>query len=560
MAWRGILEAPPASINRSSEKSSMSASLSVKRKAEHRESFRPGDMDKTYLKPIEASSIRCWKSACVLLMIAPLLAAGLLLGGCKAEAASGAGLEGAQADALFTQLLDRRIGTDWYGIYMQGNKIGHGKLETRRQEAPGGTTYRIILTGTMRFKSLGDIVEVEMSNDAEFEVRPPYALKRYSEKMISRDDISEATIFVTPKGYGAKIVQGNETRTQIIGPFDYTLKHLLAVETWIQKKPKVGERIEYPVPNCDTLELEQITSKIKAIRSAIVNGVRTRYYEISTTGVEGLELVMLYGEDSVPYTISFGKLFEFRLEPKTLAMKLDKPIDLFLKNMVRIDRALGKSEKVIRLRLAMDDVSGALIGNAPGQTVKKDEANERYIVTIDPNGGPRIEATDDEIDKNLKGTTEIPIDHQKVVALAQEAVGDAKTAPAKLKRLVKFVDRYIEDDLTANPLTLLDIISKRKGDCSEHADLFTALARSQAIPCRKVSGLVYLGDEYKGFGQHVWNEVAIDGFWVPVDSTWGQTMIDATHLRFPVNINEEWQITAAIPKMRITVLDVELEE
>ncbi len=102
----------------------------------------------------------------------------------------------------------------------------------------------------------------------------------------------------------------------------------------------------------------------------------------------------------------------------------------------------------------------------------------------------------------------------------------------------------------------MDIIHTRKGDCSEHSQLFTALARAVGIPCRTVGGLIYLGDEFLEFGLHAWNEVAIGGIWVPVDPTWGQVAIDATHIRFSVDISKEWQVMAALPKMKITVLSV----
>jgi transglutaminase-like putative cysteine protease len=83
------------------------------------------------------------------------------------------------------------------------------------------------------------------------------------------------------------------------------------------------------------------------------------------------------------------------------------------------------------------------------------------------------------------------------------------------------------------------------------------MARAMGIPCRTVGGLVYLGDEFQEFGLHVWNEVVIDGIWIPVDPTWGQTLVDATHIRFSVDISREWQVMAAIPKMKIEVLHVE---
>jgi transglutaminase-like putative cysteine protease len=200
-----------------------------------------------------------------------------------------------------------------------------------------------------------------------------------------------------------------------------------------------------------------------------------------------------------------------------------------------------------------------LISEAPGQTVEPDLANERYIVTNAPGGDPQITATFDETQKNLAATTEIPVNHPKVVSLAKEAVSGADTTAEKVARLVRFVQLYIEDDLSAEPLTLLDVIVRRKGDCSEHALLFTALARALRIPCRMVAGLVYGGDTLRAFSPHAWNEVVVNGQWIPVDPTWGQTTIDATHLRFPASVNEWYQVLGTVPTMKITVVDFEIK-
>ena len=94
---------------------------------------------------------------------------------------------------------------------------------------------------------------------------------------------------------------------------------------------------------------------------------------------------------------------------------------------------------------------------------------------------------------------------------------------------------------------------------AKNALLFTALARALEIPCRMVIGLVYAGDTLRAFSPHAWNEVVIDGYWIPVDPTWDQTTIDATHLRFPAGMKGWFQVLAAVPQMKLTVLDFEIK-
>jgi len=58
----------------------------------------------------------------------------------------------------------------------------------------------------------------------------------------------------------------------------------------------------------------------------------------------------------------------------------------------------------------------------------------------------------------LAATTEIPIKHPKVVDLAKQAVSGANVTAEKVARVVRFVHRYIDDELSVGPLTLLDVI------------------------------------------------------------------------------------------------------
>ena len=75
------------------------------------------------------------------------------------------------------------------------------------------------------------------------------------------------------------------------------------------------------------------------------------------------------------------------------------------------------------------------------------------------------------------------------------------------------------------------VLAEGRGDCTEHALLFVALARAAGIPARQVHGLVHTDT---GAGPalywHEWAEILLDGRWVAVDPTFGQFPADATHL------------------------------
>ena len=58
-------------------------------------------------------------------------------------------------------------------------------------------------------------------------------------------------------------------------------------------------------------------------------------------------------------------------------------------------------------------------------------------------------------------------------------------------------------------------LQTKKGICYDIANLFTAICRSQNIPCYSVDG--YRKDDYQY--KHTWNRVCIDGVWYNVDIT-----------------------------------------
>jgi hypothetical protein len=491
------------------------------------------------------------------LLIAVFWVIWLLPVGCCAEFSSRSVSDHIQADNAFIQFIEKSLGTDWYGIYIQESKVGYLKSTSDREKGPDGTIYKIQLSGIIQNPSRVETDEIKIHTVAAFRSKPPFSMICFSDRVIHKDDIVETRIVETSKGYEARITQGRETRTHMIGSLEYGLKDYTAVQRWITQYPKEGAEFKYPQLNLETLALEEKTSRIMGIHNTMISGIKTSYYEVITIGLDGLGVKEEFGANGRPYRIVLGGVFDCRLEPKSLATHMDVSVGLFVKNTVPVNQPLGDPETVTLLKLFIDKKSGELLKDASGQSVKYTQADDAVTVTLNYSGGYQMKATTEEIEKNLGATIQVPTVYPKIIRLARDAVDSAKTPAQKVNRLVHFVYQYIENDYTANPLTLMDIIAKRKGDCSEHAKLFAAMARALGIPCRTARGLVYLGDENQEFGLHAWNEVVIDGIWVPVDPTWGQTLVDATHIRFPMNITEEWQIMAAIPKMRIEVLHVE---
>ena len=67
----------------------------------------------------------------------------------------------------------------------------------------------------------------------------------------------------------------------------------------------------------------------------------------------------------------------------------------------------------------------------------------------------------------------------------------------------------------------------RKGDASDRAILFVAMARSAGLEARPVAGIVA---QERGWARHAWAEVKLGG-WVPVDPSFGTFPAGAGYVR-----------------------------
>ena len=100
------------------------------------------------------------------------------------------------------------------------------------------------------------------------------------------------------------------------------------------------------------------------------------------------------------------------------------------------------------------------------------------------------------------------------------------------------------------------MLEQRRGDCNEHAVLYTALARAAGLPTRIAIGVVW-SEELDGFYYHAWPEVAIDGRWHWLDPTLGQPTADATHVKILNGGIESWsRLLPWLGKMQIEIEEV----
>jgi len=244
-------------------------------------------------------------------------------------------------------------------------------------------------------------------------------------------------------------------------------------------------------------------------------------------------------------------IIEMRLEPEELAKKTSYSADLFLLGMAKIDRPIGSGEDIETLQLEVVGIDEGTIVPVPRQVVREDG-----VLVLGKAADTPVKATEKEGREALEATVNHPLTDPVIVALAKQAVGDASDPRAKVERLTTFVSAFLGDEYGADSSSVREVIRRRKGDCTEHALLFTCLARAQGVPTREVGGFMYMGDDVKAFGLHAWNEVVLDGVWVPVDATFDQVPADATHVRLGEDGSDAFVMTNTIGRLSFKLVKV----
>jgi Transglutaminase-like superfamily len=457
--------------------------------------------------------------------------------------------------------IERLLGTDYYGVYLAGNKVGWAKMSMTRTDGqtPG---YMGQLEFTARFTAAGSQREIQTVQTEEFEPTPPYAFRGGLFRQTDGKSGREAKVTRAAKGFDAVIRSGGEIERKQVASLDYTLADHTAVFPWMRKGPKPGETLTIRDIDLDKLNVGEATCKLIATRTAATDGVKVTYHELEVThGTDGVTTLERYdAKEERLLSLKLGGLFELRLEPEKLAKNIDFSRDFFELGKVRVDRRLGERSRISGLVLETSGRDELNLKPGPFQAVARNGSGT-HMLKLGWDYGVVAKATPDEIQNSLAETPVYPINHPKIQALAAQAVGDAQTPKEKVKRLVHFVARYIEPSYSTRPLTVLDVVQTRKGACTEYAKLYTTLARAAGVPTREVAGLVYMGDDERAFGLHAWNEVVLNGQWLPVDATADETEPDPTHICFGSTVDEQGtNVVAALTKLSFRVVDVKYQK
>ena len=453
---------------------------------------------------------------------------------------------------LDAKTIEPLLRTDWFGLYLQGKKIGY----FRSTRARDGDQIRESTTLSMKLASFGQKTEVLNNQTMTFEAKAPYRLLRGEMEQQSAPTPVQKTVLVRGnQGFDVTFQTGNVVSKKQLPDADYTLVDAVAPDVWIRLGPPEGDKATFKTFDMMDTKAYTMTSKVLSIKKAIASGVPVRYFEVENESSKE-RLKFLTRHDDQGRTLSSTiAIFELRMEPEELAKNTEFSQDLFVLGMVKSDKKLGPTKKVAELVIQVDGKEGEIFEDGPRQSVAAGPGGSK-LVRLGKKHGKETAATKKEIEENLAETNTYCISHPRVKALAEKAIGNATTPEEKIKRIVDFAADYVKPSLSASIPSIHDLMDRKQGDCKSYALLVTNLARAAGVPAREVSGLLYIGDDQKAFGGHAWNEVVLGGVWVPVDASLRQTEVDATHISFGTEYTAARTLLTTLGKLSVKVVEV----
>lgn len=269
-------------------------------------------------------------------------------------------------------------------------------------------------------------------------------------------------------------------------------------------------------------------------------------------GSDGTQATELWVDDAGLVRRSISPLLAFHIEMaacnQACADAPDQAVDILSAAMVGAPQPLPVAVRVAPMRYAITvrGEHGMPFVNTDEQRVT-DLGGGTYQVDV---GYPPQFGSGGEpppTDEDTAANPWVQSDAPEIRAMALQIVGDAQADGQRMRRLRSYLTYYINrTGLDVDYGAATETLRSRRGDCTEHAVLLAALARSLGIPTRIVSGLVY-NDRFGGadhvFVPHAWVQAWLDGFWVSFDSAQG--VYDTTHVAMAVGDGDPWRFFAA---------------
>lgn len=281
--------------------------------------------------------------------------------------------------------------------------------------------------------------------------------------------------------------------------------------------------------DCDLLKVDTIT--LTAVEP--LPPPRPGWIVSARSELLGLETKTWLATDGTLLRQEVPGMMGMALELATEQEALTELSPLLLSGDLAVNEEIGDPQQLLTVTLRARTPTGSAAEVIPTTARQQVTAREgETVVTVTAEKTPEVTArlplADAALQPYLQPSDLAQSADPGLRAQARAIVGTETDAWQAALKLVRWVhDQLQKVQSEPRPISALEILQQKRGDCTEHAIVLAALAQAVGIPAKMVAGLAY---DRRAYHYHAWNELFV-GRWVEVDATWGEQTVDAGHLQ-----------------------------
>jgi transglutaminase-like putative cysteine protease len=424
----------------------------------------------------------------------------------------------------------------WTGVVFNGEKVGLTHLALIPPGAAGGQ-YELRSEALLAFHFLGFTKHVTLK--AQDWVADDLRLERFvheydldGNKMTLAGRVENGRLLVEREAGGRA-----SQETISVAEALYPTSAMVLYPTW--QGLEVGRQYAYQVYNGQRQQVARVSQSVEAYQESDLYVGRA--FQIVTT-MDGQEQTTWLNERGEPVLeMAWKGILISTLESEQQAKaylaqaSLNKRDVLVEFSRVRTNRPLPHPQAVRMLHIVIEGLPDTFpVPLDHWQQCGRDRQMKGRVECVlrsaePPSPAPPPDALNQALQPYVEPTASIDSRHPLVLKTARDIVGSNADQVVAIRSLVAWLRQEIEQT-PVDVFSSLEVLQGRKAECQGVTLLYAAFARSLGIPTKVANGLVY-SQELGGFLYHTWAESYVNGGWLPVDPTFGQVGVDATHIK-----------------------------
>ncbi len=413
----------------------------------------------------------------------------------------------------------------WMSIYHQNHKVGY--LQRKLSPTTTGYQWEEIWRMRLRFLNTPQTIHTEIRADTD----RSFALTHFDFRLLSSGLTFHANGHVSDHKLDGHMTTGGET-----SPFSFPLQSPIYLPSSTPMALRgaslqVGEERQFSIFNPLSMRTDSIVVTVVGPDTLTIKGqqhnatkVRERFGTTTMHAWLDTEGNVVKEEAALGLVL----LRESQQDALGGGWQEHDALDLTASAAIPVQRSISHPRTLTNLRLRLSSADNALRFSFPPRQHHQDQMLTITQETLPSLTTYPLPQTDPSFAEDLAPTPFLQSGHPRVITQMQQILGHERDALRATRYLLNWTYSTIEKTPTVALPTALEVLDSKRGDCNEHAVLFTALARAAGLPARIAAGVVYLDD---AFYYHAWSEVWL-GQWVAVDPTFQQLPADATHIKF----------------------------